>query len=118
MPLDAWLALLPVSLAIAALTVAEGVVLSQSEGRKHGEEIAPNEEVFAYGLSNLAAALFAGMPMGASASRTAAIAATGARTQVPAVGRRGSPGSSRCSSPGSSRPSPWRRWAASWRTRW
>jgi sulfate permease, SulP family len=85
MPLEAWLALLPVSLAIAALSVAEGVVLSQSEGRKHGEEITPNEEVFAYGVSNLAAALFAGMPMGASASRTAAIAATGARTQVPSV---------------------------------
>jgi sulfate permease, SulP family len=85
MPVEAWLALLPVSLAIAALSVAEGVVLSQSEGRKHGEEIAPNEEVFAYGVSNLAAALFAGMPMGASASRTAAMAVTGARTQVPSV---------------------------------
>jgi sulfate permease, SulP family len=85
MPLDAWLLLLPVSLAIAALTIAEGVVLSQSEGRKHGEEITPNDEVFAYGLSNLAAAVFAGMPMGASASRTAAMAAVGARTQVPSL---------------------------------
>jgi sulfate permease, SulP family len=85
MPLDAWLLLLPVSLAIAALTVAEGVVLSQSEGRKHGEEIVPNDEVFAYGLSNVAAAVFAGMPMGASASRTAAMAATGTRTQVPSL---------------------------------
>lgn len=85
MPLDAWLLLLPVSLAIAALTIAEGVVLSQSEGRKHGEEISPNDEVFAYGLSNVAAALFSGMPMGASASRTAALSTTGARTQVPAA---------------------------------
>lgn len=85
LPLDAWLALLPVSLAIAALSIAEGVVISQSEGRQHGEEIAPNDEVFAYGLSNLAAALFGGMPVGASASRTAAMAAAGARTQVPTL---------------------------------
>lgn len=85
MPLEAWLALLPVSLAIATLTVAEGVVLSQNAGRRHGEEITPNDEVFAYGLSNLSAALFAGMPMGASASRTAAMAVAGARTQVPSL---------------------------------
>ena len=85
LPLDAWLALLPVSLAIAALSIAEGVVISQSEGRRHGEEIVPNDEVFAYGLSNVAAALFGGMPVGASASRTAAMAAAGARTQVPSL---------------------------------
>jgi sulfate permease, SulP family len=85
MPLDAWLALLPVALALAALAVAEGVLISQNEGRRHGEVIVPNDEVFAYGLSNIAAALFAGMPMGASASRTAALSTTGARTQVPAA---------------------------------
>jgi MFS superfamily sulfate permease-like transporter len=85
LPLEAWLALLPVSLAIATLTIAEGVLLSQREGRANGEEIVPNQEVFAYGLSNLAGALFSAMPVGASASRTAALATTGARTQVPAV---------------------------------
>jgi sulfate permease, SulP family len=41
--------------------------------------------VFAYGVSNLAAAVFGGMPVGASASRTAALAATGARSQLPAL---------------------------------
>lgn len=85
MPLEAWLALLPVALALAALAVAEGVLIAQNEGRRHGEAIVPNDEVFAYGLSNVAAALFSGMPMGASASRTAALATTGARTQVPAA---------------------------------
>jgi sulfate permease, SulP family len=85
LPLAAWIELLPVALAIAALTIAEGVLISQKEGRRHGEQIAPNDEVYAYGLSNVAAALFGGMPMGASASRTAALAGTGARTQVPAV---------------------------------
>lgn len=85
MPLEAWLAITPVSLAIAALGIAEGVLISQSEARRHGESITPNDEVFSYGLTNLAAAFFGGMPLGASASRTAALAATGARTQRPAV---------------------------------
>lgn len=85
MPLEAWLALLPVSLAIAALTVAEGVAISRSEGRRHGEDIVPNEEVFAYGLGNLAAAFFGGMPVGASASRTAAMSAAGTRSQIPSL---------------------------------
>jgi sulfate permease, SulP family len=85
LPLAAWLELLPVALAIAALVIAEGVLISQKEGRRHGEEIAPNDEVFAYGVSNLAAAVFGGMPVGASASRTAALAATGARSQLPAL---------------------------------
>jgi sulfate permease, SulP family len=85
LPLDAWVALLPVAVAIAVLTVAEGVVLSESAARRHGEELEPNGEVFAYGLSNLAAAFTGGMPIGASASRTAALEATGARSQVPAI---------------------------------
>jgi sulfate permease, SulP family len=83
--LAVWLELLPVALAIAALVIAEGVLISQKEGRRHGEEIAPNDEVFAYGMSNVAAALFGGMPVGASASRTAALGAAGARSQVPAL---------------------------------
>jgi hypothetical protein len=57
MPLGAWLLVLPVSLAIAALTIAEGVVLSQSEGSKHGEEIATNHEVFADGLRSMVASI-------------------------------------------------------------
>jgi sulfate permease, SulP family len=85
LPLAVWLELLPVALAIAALVVAEGVLISQREARRHGERIAPNDEVFAYGVSNVAAALFGGMPVGASASRTAALAAAGARSQVPAL---------------------------------
>jgi sulfate permease, SulP family len=85
LPLAAWVELLPVALAIAALVIAEGVLISQKEGRRHGEEIAPNDEVFAYGVSNVTTAVFGGMPVGASASRTAALAATGARSQVPAL---------------------------------
>ncbi len=85
LPLDAWLALLPVALAITVLTVAEGVLISEGAARRHGEELEPNGEVFAYGLANAAAAFTGGMPIGASASRTAALEQTGARTQVPMI---------------------------------
>jgi sulfate permease, SulP family len=85
LPLEAWLALLPVSLAIAVLTVAEGVLISQSAARRTATRSSPNGEVYAYGLANTAAAFTGGMPVGASASRTAALEDTGARTQVPMV---------------------------------
>jgi sulfate permease, SulP family len=85
LPLDAWLALAPVALAIAVLTVAEGVLVSEGAARRHGEELEPNGEVFAYGLANVSAALTGGMPIGASASRTAALEDAGARTQVPMI---------------------------------
>jgi sulfate permease, SulP family len=85
LPAEAWLALVPVALAIALLTVAEGVLISQRAARRHGEVLEPNGEVFAYGVSNVAAAVTGGMPIGASASRSAALEETGARTQVPMV---------------------------------
>ncbi len=85
LPLQTWLALVPVALAIAVLTVAEGVLISESAARRHGERLEPNGEVFAYGLANVAAAVTGGMPVGASASRTAALEGTGAQTQVPMI---------------------------------
>lgn len=80
-----WLDLVAVSVAIAVLTTAEGTLIAQREARRHGEALDPNGEVFALGLSNVASAVSGGMPIGASASRTSALAATGSQTQVPAV---------------------------------
>jgi sulfate permease, SulP family len=85
LPLEAWLVLAPISLSIAALTIAEGALVSKRAARAHGEEFDANADVFAYGISNVTAALFGAMPMGASASRSAALDETGARTQVPAL---------------------------------
>jgi sulfate permease, SulP family len=85
LPLDAWVALAPIALSIAALTMAEGALVSKRAARAHGEEFDANADVFAYGLSNVAAALLGAMPNGASASRSAALEETGARTQVPAL---------------------------------
>jgi sulfate permease, SulP family len=85
LPLDAWLALAPIALAIAALTTAEGVTISKSAALRNGEPFEPNGELFAYGITNVAGAVTGAMPIGASASRTSALGATGARSQVPAV---------------------------------
>jgi sulfate permease, SulP family len=85
LPLSAWLALLPVALAIALLTVAEGVLISQNAARRNAETLEPNGEVFAYGLANAAAAVSGGMPIGASASRTAALEDSGSQTQTPMI---------------------------------
>jgi sulfate permease, SulP family len=85
LPLAAWLELTPIALAIAALTTAEGLTISQNAGRRNGESLEPNGELLAYSLANVAGACTGSMPIGASASRTAALAATGARTQMPAV---------------------------------
>jgi sulfate permease, SulP family len=85
LPLDGWLELIPIALAIAALTTAEGLTTSQSTARRHGEPLEANGELLAYSLTNVAAAFTASMPIGASVSRTSALADTGARTQTPAL---------------------------------
>ncbi len=83
--LSVWLDLLPIAVAIAALTIAEGVLLAKSAARTNHETFAPNPELFALGGSNVAASLTGAMPIGASASRTAAMQGVGSVSQVPAV---------------------------------
>ena len=83
--LGTWLELLPGALAIAALTVAEGLLLAGNAARRRGETFGPNAELFALGAANVAAAVTGSMPSGASSSRTAAMAATGSRSQLPSV---------------------------------
>lgn len=82
---DVWFDLMAVAVAIAVLTTAEGALIAQREARKRGETLDANGEVFAIGAANIAAGVSGGMPIGASASRTAALSATGSRTQVPAI---------------------------------
>lgn len=83
--LDVWLDLAAVAIAIAVLTTAEGALLAQRYARRDGERVDANGELFAFGASNVSAAVTGAMPIGASASRTAALSAAGTRTQVPAV---------------------------------
>lgn len=82
---SSWLDVLPAASAIAVLTVAEGLLMARRSARSHEEPFDANGELFALGAANVAGALTGSMPSGASASRTAAMEASGTRSQVPAV---------------------------------
>ena len=77
-----WVDLMPMALAIAALTVAEGLLIAKNSARANRESFAPTPELFAMGAANVAAAFTGAMPLGASSSRTAALNAAGSRSQV------------------------------------
>jgi high affinity sulfate transporter 1 len=85
LPSSAWFYLVPTALAIAVLTIAEGLLMAKRAARSHGEQFAANGELYAMGVANVAGALTGAMPSGASASRTAAMDSAGARSQVPSV---------------------------------
>lgn len=80
-----WGRLLPGALAMAGITLAEGLLLSRSYAQRGGYTINGDQEMFAFGASNLAAGLTGGFAIGSSASRTAAMDSTGARTQLPSL---------------------------------
>jgi MFS superfamily sulfate permease-like transporter len=84
-PASAWLDLAPTALAIAVLTIAEGLLMAKRSARSNGEQFAPNGELFSMGVANVAGAITGAMPSGASASRTAAMGSAGTRSQVPSM---------------------------------
>ena len=79
---ETWVDLFGVAVAIAALTIAEGLLVAGSYARRHDDELDPNGEVAGMGVANIAAAVTSGMPIGASASRNASIEAAGSRSQL------------------------------------
>lgn len=83
--LGTWIDLFGVSVAIAVLSIAEGLLVASSAARRHDDPLDPNGELAALGFSNVASALTSGMPVGASASRSAATEAAGSRSQMPAL---------------------------------
>lgn len=80
-----WLDLFGVAMAIAVLTVAEGLLVASSGARQHGDDLDANGELAAMGIANIAATVTSGMPIGASASRSAATEAAGSRSQMPSL---------------------------------
>ena len=80
-----WVDLFGTAVAIAVLSIAEGLLVASSAARRKGDELEVNGEVAAMGLANIAAGLTSGMPIGASASRSAAVEAAGSRSQMPAL---------------------------------
>lgn len=83
--LSTWIDLLGTAAAIAVLTVAEGLLVAGSAARRHHDELDSNGELLSMGAANIAASVTSGMPIGASASRTAAVESTGSRSQLPAL---------------------------------
>lgn len=70
------------AVAIAVLAFADTGVLSRSYAGRLGEHVDANQELVALGVANIAAGFLQGFPISASASRTAAAEAAGARTQL------------------------------------
>jgi high affinity sulfate transporter 1 len=90
LPAPAWPALLasdlrPVllgGLAIALVSFADTSVLSRTLAARAGHRVDSNQEMLALGAANVAAGLFQGLPISASASRTPVAEAAGARSQA------------------------------------
>jgi len=72
-------------LAVALVSFADTSVLSRSYAARAGTSADPNQEMVGLGVANLAAGLFQGIPISASASRTPVAEAAGARTQLAGV---------------------------------
>ena len=72
-------------LAIALVSFADTSVLSRTYAARKGAFVDANQEMVGLGAANVAAGLFQGMPVSASASRTPVAEAAGARTQLAGV---------------------------------
>jgi high affinity sulfate transporter 1 len=72
-------------LAVALISFADTSVLSRTYAGRTACFVDPNQEMVGLGAANLAAGLFQGFPISASASRTPVAEAAGARTQLTGV---------------------------------
>lgn len=72
-------------LAVALVSFADTSMLSRAYAARTGGASNPDQEMVALGAANLAAGLFHGIPISASASRTPVAEAAGAQTQLAGV---------------------------------
>ena len=84
-PLADYLRLLPGALAIVAILLCEGLLVVRSYSNKYGYKADGDQMLFAYGVANLAAAFTGSLVTGNSPSRSAAMDAAGARSQLPSL---------------------------------
>jgi len=84
-PAADYLRLLPGALAVVAILLCEGLLLVRSYSAKHGYKADGNQVLFAYGVANLAAGFTGSLVTGNSPSRSAAMEASGARSQLPSL---------------------------------
>jgi high affinity sulfate transporter 1 len=72
-------------LAVALISFADTSVLSRTYAGRTATFVDPNQEMLGLGAANIAAGLFQGFPISASASRTPVAEAAGAQTQLTGV---------------------------------
>lgn len=84
-PLADYVRLLPGALAIVAILLCEGLLVVRSYSNKYGYKADGDQMLFAYGAANLAAAFTGSLLTGNSPSRSAAMDASGARSQLPSL---------------------------------
>jgi high affinity sulfate transporter 1 len=77
-----WLDLFGTAVAVAVLTIAEGLLVASSAARRHDDQLDVNGELAAMGIANIAGAMTSAMPIGASASRSSATESAGSRSQM------------------------------------
>jgi MFS superfamily sulfate permease-like transporter len=85
LPLPLWSRLAQLAVPLTLIVFAESWGTMRSLALAHGDTIAPDRELKALGLSNIAAALVQGMPVGAGFSAGSANAAAGATSRWAAV---------------------------------
>jgi high affinity sulfate transporter 1 len=77
--------LLPGALGIVLVGYAQSYGMAKEAADTTGEELDNNQELVAYGLSNVASSFSSGFVTGGSLSRTSLTLGNGGRTQVPAL---------------------------------
>lgn len=80
-----WLALIPSAIALTAVAVAEGLLVSRQYGEKNNYSTDPNRDLLAFGAANIASGFSSSFTLGSSTSRTAAMDVAGSRTQLPSL---------------------------------
>ncbi len=71
--------------AVALISFADTSVLSRTYAARSGTFVNPNQEMLGLGIANLAAGLFQGFPISASATRTPVAETAGAKTQLAGI---------------------------------
>jgi SulP family sulfate permease len=84
-PAADYLRLLPSALAIVAILLCEGLLVVRSYSSKYNYKADGDQMLFAWGAANLAAGFTGSFLTGNSPSRSAAMDASGARSQLPSL---------------------------------
>ena len=80
-----WVQVIPSAIALTLVAIAEGLLVARRYAEKNGYETNANRDLLAFAGANAAAGVTGGFTVGSSASRTAAMDSSGARTQLPTI---------------------------------